>query len=136
MIQHKGAPILKEFLHLPDPSGWLPFPAIMFTLLPKPKLPFMDASNFSNLNWLHVLVAALGYFVLGALWYSPLFGKRWVAYHQININAADARKGVAAIMFGSFIWMFITSAALAVIVSRLHLFQVSSGIKLGLLTGL
>src|SRR5689334_16035276 len=92
--------------------------------------------SFSELNWLHILVAAIAYFALGAIWYSALFGKRWVAYHNIDINQADAKKGVAAIMFGSFIWMFIVSAAMAVLVNRLGLTEAISGVKLGLLTGI
>ena len=33
---------------------------------------------FSYINWLHVLVAAIAYFALGAIWYSFLFQKPWV----------------------------------------------------------
>jgi hypothetical protein len=96
----------------------------------------MDTTIFSNLNWLHILVAAIAYFALGAVWYSGLFGKRWVAYQKIDVNAADAKKGVAAIMFGSFIWMFITCIGLAIIASRLNLTTAASGLKWGLLTGI
>jgi Protein of unknown function (DUF1761) len=96
----------------------------------------MDTSIFSNLNWLHILVAAIAYFALGSVWYSALFGKRWVAYQNINMNDPNAKKGVAAIMIGSFVWMFITSIGLAVLVSRLNLMGAMSGVKLGLLTGI
>src|SRR4051812_43382049 len=96
----------------------------------------MNTSFLSDLNWLHVLVAAIAYFALGALWYSPLFGKKWIAYHKIDINHPDAKKGVGAIMIGSFVWMFITSAALAVLIQRLGLWEAVSGVKLGLFTGL
>lgn len=96
----------------------------------------MDTSIFSNLNWLHVLVAAIAYFALGSVWYSALFGKRWVAYQNINMNDPNAKKGVAAIMIGSFVWMFITSIGLAVLVSRLNLVGAMAGVKLGLLTGI
>lgn len=95
----------------------------------------MDTTIFSNLNWLHILVAALAYFVLGALWYSPLFGKKWVAYQNIDMNAPDARKGVAGIMLGSFLWMLVTTIGLAIIVNRLALTEAMSGVKWGLLTG-
>ena len=94
----------------------------------------MDTSVFSELNWLAVLVAALAYFALGAVWYSGLFGKRWVSYHNIVVNA-DATKGMAAIMTGSFVWMFIASLALGILVERLDLREVLSGVKLGLFTG-
>jgi hypothetical protein len=95
----------------------------------------MNEAIFSDINWLHVLVAALAYFMLGALWYSPLFGKKWVAYQNININAADAKKGVAQIMIGSFVWMFIAAAGLAILAYYMQIVSFGSGAKLGLLTG-
>lgn len=96
----------------------------------------MDTTIFSNLNWLHILVAALAYFALGSIWYAPLFGKKWVAYQNIDMNAPDAKKGVALIMFGSFVWMLIAVTGLAIIVYRLNLTEVLSGVKWGLLTGI
>src|SRR5215212_71256 len=95
----------------------------------------MDTSFLSDLNWLHILVAAIAYFALGAIWYSALFGKTWVAYQNINMNDPNAKKGTGAIMFGSFIWMFVTCIGLAIIVYRLHLDNAISGVKWGLLTG-
>lgn len=32
---------------------------------------------FSAVNWLAAALGALAYFVLGALWFSPLFGRVW-----------------------------------------------------------
>ena len=95
----------------------------------------MDTSFLSSLPWLHILVAAIAYFALGAIWYSALFGKTWVSYQKIDMNAPDAKKGTGAIMFGSFIWMFITTIGLAIIVNRLNLNNAMSGVKWGLLTG-
>jgi hypothetical protein len=95
----------------------------------------MDAANFSELNWLHILVAAIAYFALGAVWYSALFGKKWVAYHQINMDHPDAKKGTGIIMTASFVLMFLTTIGLALLVNRLGLYQAVSGVKLGLLTG-
>jgi len=31
----------------------------------------------SDINWWAVLLATLGYYVLGALWFTPLFGRAW-----------------------------------------------------------
>jgi hypothetical protein len=97
----------------------------------------MDTTFFSNINWLAVLVAAIAYFALGALWYSPLFGKQWVQYQKIDMNHPDAKKGVGGIMFGSFILMLVATIGLAILVARIPLSGgVMSGLKLGLLTGL
>ena len=97
----------------------------------------MDTTFLSNINWLAVLVAAIAYFALGALWYSPLFGKKWIQYQNIDMNAPDVKKGVGGIMFGSFILMLIATIGLAILVERLPLMGgVMSGLKLGLVTGL
>jgi hypothetical protein len=32
---------------------------------------------FLHLNWLAVALAALAYYILGAAWFTPLFGKAW-----------------------------------------------------------
>ena len=97
----------------------------------------MDTSYFSDINWLAVLVAAIAYFALGALWFSkPVFGGKWVALHQIDMNDPNMKKGVGAIMFGSFLLMLLATIGLAILVVRFHFYEVISGIKLGLFTGI
>ncbi len=77
---------------------------------------------FKDINWIAVLIGAIGYFMLGALWYSFLFQKKWIAYNKIDINDPNGKKGVGIIMVGSFIMMFICSAAIAVLVGELEPF--------------
>ena len=96
----------------------------------------MDSSIFSDINWLHVLVATIAYFMLGAIWYSFLFQKQWIAFHKIDVNHPDAKKGVGAIMALSFVLFFIICIALAILVVKLQLTSAISGIKLGLFTGI
>lgn len=76
----------------------------------------------SNLPWLQILVAAVAYFALGAIWYGPLFSKAWIRGHQININDADAKKGVAGIMITSFLFLVVICIGLVVIreVASIH----------------
>jgi hypothetical protein len=39
----------------------------------------MDAATaLSNINWLSVIVAAVSSFMVGGLWYGPLFGRAWM----------------------------------------------------------
>jgi hypothetical protein len=100
------------------------------------KLINMD-TLFADVNWLAVIVAALAYFALGALWYSKaLFAKRWISLTGVDVSNPDATKGMAPIMLMSFIWMFITCVGLAILRSRLDLHVWQSGLKLGLLTGI
>ena len=96
----------------------------------------MNPENF-HINWIAVLVGAIGYFALGALWYSFLFQKQWIKYTGVSMsNDPNAKKGIGIIMFGSFIMMFICSTAIAILVSRIGLSGWMSGLKVGLLTGI
>ena len=96
----------------------------------------MNTSLLTDINWLAVAVAAIAYFALGAVWYSALFGKQWVTYQGINMQDAEAKKGVGAIMASSFLLMFVVVICIAILVERLQLYQAISGVKLELLTGI
>lgn len=72
--------------------------------------------DFSNINYLSVVVAALASFALGSLWYSPvLFGKSW----QIELGFTDEylKEGNMGKVFGSaFILMILISFGMAMMV--------------------
>ena len=95
----------------------------------------MITEIFKEINWIAVLVGTLGYFFLGAIWYSFLFKEKWIAYNNINMDDPNGKKGVGAIMFASFIMMFICSAGLAILAEYLVISGWLYGLKLGLLTG-
>jgi hypothetical protein len=88
---------------------------------------------FNYINWIAVAVAALAYFILGAVWYSKaLFAKKWIAYLKIDINDPNAKKGVGMMFGGSFLMMFVVSLAIAILAERLALHGCwLSGVKLG-----
>ncbi|MBL0146665.1 MAG: DUF1761 domain-containing protein [Chitinophagaceae bacterium] len=87
---------------------------------------------FDYINWIAVLVAALAYFALGALWYSKiLFAPKWIAYLKIDVNDPEAKKGMGMMFGGSFLMMFIISLAIAILAGRLDLSGWMSGLKLG-----
>ena len=76
----------------------------------------MITEVFKEINWIAVLVGTIAYFMLGAIWYSFLFKNRWIAYQGISaedMNKPDAKKGVGAIMFASFVLMFISFSRLS-----------------------
>jgi hypothetical protein len=107
----------------------------LLILIGQTKPPFMNTVLFSHLNWVAILAAAVAYFSLGSIWYTALFGKRWVAYQNINVDDPEMKKGVAATMLSSFLLMAVAVFCLAMLVSRLNLTEAVSGVKLGLLTG-
>ena len=96
----------------------------------------MNTTLFNEMNWLAVAVATIAYFFIGAIWYTALFGKKWVAYQKIDVNDPKMKEGSGVIMFMSFLLMAITVICLAMLVEKMQLTQALSGIKLGLLTGI
>lgn len=92
---------------------------------------------FNYINWIAVLVAALAFFMLGSIWYTKLlFAKKWLAYTKINVSDPAVKKGMGAIMFGSFLLMFVASAGLAILTARLELAGWQDGAILGTITGI
>lgn len=96
----------------------------------------METTFLTGINWIAVLCGALGYFALGAIWYSKvLFAKRWLELLKIDPKAPGATKGMAVIMIGSFVLMFLTAVGIAILRSRLEISGWMGGLKLGLVTG-
>ena len=95
----------------------------------------MNADLFSQVNWLAVLIGALAYFFLGAIWYSALFRNAWIKATGVNANDPNARKGFAGIMIASFITILITSIGLALIITRIGPGGWMTGCKIGLIAG-
>ncbi len=97
----------------------------------------MNSEIFSTMNWLAILVAAIAYFMLGAIWYSKaLFGSKWAALVGLNMNDPDKSKGMAKMMVGTFVLILVTCIGIAFFVNRIDLTVLMSGIKLGLITGI
>jgi len=97
----------------------------------------MNTELLSNINWLAVLVSAVAYFVLGAIWYSKaLFAPAWARLVGIDMNNPVKGKSIGVMMIGSFLLIVVTVIAQALIVNSIGLTGIASGIKLGLLTGL
>ena len=65
------------------------------------------------LNWLAVIAAALSSFVVGGLWYGPLFGNVWMK--AAGVSAEQIAKGNKAMIFGgTFVLALIAAASFAV----------------------
>lgn len=62
-----------------------------------------------ELNWIAVIVAAVSAFVLGGLWYGPLFQRKWMAY--VGMTAEDAQKSHPAKVFGGALVLSFLAAA-------------------------
>jgi hypothetical protein len=83
---------------------------------------------FDDLNWLAVIVSALAFWVLGAVYYSDaLFGKQWKAaagVEEMNPNATQ--------IVGNLITWLISAIALGLIAKSIGADNVGDGLVLGL----
>lgn len=66
-----------------------------------------------EINWLAVLAAAMSSFVLGGVWYSALFAKRWQKAARLSEEQLKT-SNMALIFGGSFVLALIASASFAV----------------------
>ena len=61
-----------------------------------------------EINWLGIIAASVSAFVLGGLWYGPLFGKKWqtlVGLSEEQVQSAN----MAKIFGGAFVLTFIAA---------------------------
>jgi hypothetical protein len=45
-----------------------------------------------ELNYSAILVAAVVQFIIGGIWYTPLFGRKWGQIHGFDIKSPEAQK--------------------------------------------
>jgi hypothetical protein len=70
--------------------------------------------NFVDINWLAVLAAALSAFLLGGVWYGPLFKHAWCRENGMDPNCPP--NGHPAKIFGiAFLAALVAAAAFAII---------------------
>jgi len=64
----------------------------------------MDLTTaFASINWLSVIIAAITSFIIGGIWYGPLFGKAWmkefgVSEDDINNRSLSKTFGLALLL--------------------------------------
>ena len=88
-----------------------------------------------QISWLPVLVSAVAVFVLGALWYTALFSKPWVASRRYTDEqmAEMKKQGMAKALVWNFVANVVTCAAFSILVAYLNLHSAMQGAKLGVL---
>ncbi|KYG78277.1 MULTISPECIES: DUF1761 domain-containing protein [Roseivirga] len=69
--------------------------------------------DFSAINWIAVLVAAVAFFALGAIWYGPVFGKAW--QKGVGLSDDEMKNANMGKLFGSaFVFALIISVGMAI----------------------
>jgi len=88
-----------------------------------------------NLNWLAVAVAALSAFMIGALWYGPVFGKAWQSLSGLSED--DIQKGHPAKIYGgAFVLNLVVAFGIGMVLQLHPAPDLVSGFNVGLLIGL
>ena len=91
--------------------------------------------TFGDVNYLAVLVAAVAYWLLGALWYSPpLFAKQWAAGVGISLPQSGERPPIV-LFVTTFIAFFVVALAMAFLAGAGGAVTFGQGLLLGLITG-
>ncbi len=88
--------------------------------------------DFSGLNWLAILVATVAAFLLGGLWYGPVFGKAWL--RAVGKKEEDLGNPTTPMVL-SFFTSATTSIVLAGVLSLMAAPDILDGLVLGLLVG-
>lgn len=73
------------------------------------------------INYLAVLVAAVAQFIIGAIWYTPIFGKMWGKIHGFDAQSpevqADMRKKMMPLLAAQFGVTLITTYVFALLLN-------------------
>lgn len=89
--------------------------------------------SLDDLNWLAILVAAIAFFAVGALWYQRgVMGNRWMKAAAVEPSEASPR---AWIFVGTLIAYFLMAMVLAMISQGIGASSFGDGLVLGLFTG-
>ena len=85
-----------------------------------------------EVNWFPVIVASVVSFIIGWLWYGPLFGKTWMKLNKIDMKNIDAnkKKGMGKMMILSFIGTLITASVLYILIGNTGVSGIGEGIML------
>ncbi len=79
--------------------------------------PSIMREALTHLNYLAVFVVAIAGFLLGWLWYGPLFGKIWITEMKLTPEKMQAarEKGMAGYFIKGFVCTLLSTFGLAVL---------------------
>ena len=78
----------------------------------------MSELSLSGLNWLAIAVAAIVVFLIGGMWYAPLFGKAWVkaqGFTEEQVKEMQAKMSPPIFFGGMVASYFVLALVVAVI---------------------
>ena len=89
--------------------------------------------SFNDLNWLAIVVAALVFFAVGAVWYQPkVMGSRWMKAVEVDPSKAAPNPWI---FIGTFVAYLLMAMVLAMLAQGMGASSFGDGLVLGLYTG-
>jgi hypothetical protein len=93
----------------------------------------MSFDSLDDVNYLAVAVAAIAWFVLGAVWYAPpVFGGIWM--RSIGMQMPEGFRPNALLFVGTFVAYLVTALALAMLSRATGSDTFGEGLVLGVVT--
>jgi len=90
-------------------------------------------SQLANLNWISVLVAFAGYFILGALWFTLFFSKPY----RISLGREnETLQNKPIFIVGPALCSLVITVASAVLIYALNVQSIGDAFKFSLLVGI
>lgn len=94
-----------------------------------------------HFNWLAIVVSALAYFCLGAIWFNQkVFGTIWMKGHGITGPTEEDKKKMPMIMLSTLVLCFVAAVALAYFIHVFSFYtpnwQWYSGVKVAMVGGI
>jgi hypothetical protein len=95
----------------------------------------MSLGTLSDVNWLAIVVAAVVYWLLGALWYSPvLLGNVWM--RASGLEQSDTEGGPGPLIYlAPFLGYLVSAIATGMLAVATESTTLGDGIVLGLVVG-
>ena len=83
-----------------------------------------------SINWVGVILAATSSFIIGGIWYSALFAKKW--QQLVGLKDEELKKGMGRVFVGSFILSLIMAINLTFFIgNETALFGLFAGFAVG-----
>ena len=94
----------------------------------------MSFDALGDLSWLAVIVAAIAYFAIGAVWYAPpVLGKTWMAAGGITAEQTEGGPG-AAVYAVPLVGSLLSAIALGMLAEATGTDTLGEGLVLGAVT--
>ena len=91
-------------------------------------------NTLNEVNWLIILLATFVYFILGAIWFTPLFGKAYDA--GTGVIRSSKQKWPAIYYYAPFLSSLVVAIAIGVVMYALNVQNFADAVITGLLFGI